>query len=242
MTKSKNCKEMMAFEKGRPMLISVIVPVLHEKNINVFLTDLLLKAGQEELEIIVVDGDPLGSTLCLVSHEKAKQIISPKGRALQQNKGAKYATGDVLLFLHADTLLPPDFIGLIRNSMLSGCSGGAFDLCIDSPHPVLKLVSKVASFRSRITRIPYGDQAIFVSRNLFFQINGFPEIPLMEDIALMQKIKKFRSRFKILPQKVRTSPRKWMKEGIIYTSLRNPILAALYYIGVSPRVLVKLYY
>jgi len=229
-------------ENGEHMFISVIIPVLHEKKINDCLTDLLGKAGKEELEILVVDGDPMGTTLSLISHEKIKKIISPKGRALQQNKGAQRATGEVLLFLHADTRLPPDFYPLIRNAILSGCSGGAFDLCIDSPHPFLKLVSKVASFRSRITRIPYGDQAIFVTRNLFFQINGFPEIPLMEDIALMQNIKKSRASFKILPTKVCTSARKWMKDGMIYTSLRNPFLAGLYYMGVSPRVLVKFYY
>ncbi len=229
------------------MLISVIIPVLNEKEINCFLSDLLDKKNGEELEIIVVDGDSMGSTLALISHEKIKnekikKIISPKGRALQQNKGAEEAIGDVLLFLHADTLLPPDFYRLIWNAIRCGYDGGAFDLCIDSSHPYLKLVSRVASLRSRITRIPYGDQGIFITRDLFFQINGFPNIPLMEDIALMRKIKKSRACFKILPDKARTSARKWMKDGIIYTSLRNPILAILYYMGVSPRVLLKLYY
>ena len=224
------------------MLISVIIPVLHEKDINQLLSDLLDKKGGEPLELIVVDGDPMGSTLALISRQSVKKIISSKGRALQQNKGAEKAMGDVLLFLHADTRLPPEFCRLIRDAVQSGCSGGAFELCIDSPHPFLKLVSKVASLRSRITRIPYGDQAIFVTRELFLRINGFPEIPLMEDIALMQKVKKSRARFKIMPDKARTSARKWIKDGMIYTSLRNPFLAMLYYVGVSPRVLVKLYY
>jgi rSAM/selenodomain-associated transferase 2 len=224
------------------MLISIIVPVLHEKKINHFLSNLLEKADKENMEIIVVDGDPMGSTLNLISDKTVKKISSPKGRALQQNKGAEKARGDVLLFLHADTLLPHDFYRLIRHAIHSGCSGGAFDLCIDSPHPFLKLVSQVACIRSRLTRIPYGDQAIFLTRDLFLQINGFPEIPLMEDIALMQKIKKARVGFKILPQKVLTSARKWMKDGMIYTSLRNPLLAILYHMGVPPRMLVKFYY
>ena len=224
------------------MFMSVIIPVLHEANINHFLSDLLEKKGKENLEIIVVDGDPMGSTLNLISDKKVKKITSAKGRAIQQNKGAKKASGDILIFLHADTLLPHDFIQLIRQVIYSGNSGGAFDLCIDSSHPFLKLVSRVASIRSRMTRIPYGDQAIFITRDLFLQINGFPEIPLMEDIALMQKIKKTRAGFKILPRKVLTSARKWMKDGIIYTSLRNPLLAILYYMGVPPRVLVKFYY
>jgi len=224
------------------MFISVIIPVLHETKINHFLSDLLEKKGKENLEIIVVDGDLMGSTLNLISYKTVKKMTSAKGRAIQQNKGAKKASGDILLFLHADTLLPHDFTQLIRQAIYSGNSGGAFDLCIDSSHPFLKLVSRVASIRSRVTRIPYGDQAIFITRDLFLQINGFPEIPLMEDIALMQKIKKTRAGFKILPRKVLTSARKWMKDGIIYTSLRNPLLAILYYMGVPPRVLVKFYY
>lgn len=224
------------------MFISVIIPVLHETKINCFLSDLLEKKGKDNLEIIVVDGDPMGSTLNLISDKTVKKIISAKGRAIQQNKGAERANGDILLFLHADTLLPHDFAPLIRQAIYSGNSGGAFDLCIDSFHPFLKLVSRAASIRSRVTRIPYGDQAIFLTRDLFLQINGFPEIPLMEDISLMQKVKKTRAGFKILPQEVRTSARKWVKDGMIYTSIRNPFLAMLYYLGVSPSALVKLYY
>jgi len=224
------------------MFISVIIPVLHETKINHFLSDLLEKKGKETLEIIVVDGDSMGSTLNLISDKTVKKMTSAKGRAIQQNKGAEKASGDILLFLHADTLLPHYFAQLIRQVIYSGNCGGAFDLCIDSSHPFLKLVSRVASIRSRVTRIPYGDQAIFLTRDFFLQINGFPEIPLMEDIALMQNIKKTQAGFKILPQKVLTSDRKWMKDGMIYTSLRNPLLAILYYMGVPPRVLVKFYY
>ncbi len=224
------------------MLISIIIPVLHEKEIQSFLADLFEKTAKEPVEIILVDGDPVGSTLVLISDQRVKKIISSRGRAIQQNKGVENATGDLFVFLHADTLLPHGFCRLIRNTIHAGCAGGAFDLSIDSPHPFLKLVSRVASLRSRITGIPYGDQAIFVTRELFFYIQGFPEIPLMEDIALMQKIKKSRACFKILPHKVYTSARKWMKDGMIYTSLRNPLLALLFYAGVSPRALVKFYY
>ncbi|GAB6147089.1 TIGR04283 family arsenosugar biosynthesis glycosyltransferase [Desulfocicer niacini] len=224
------------------MLISIIIPVLYEQEIHLFLADLFEKTAKERVEIILVDGDPMGSTHALISDQRVKKIISPRGRAIQQNQGAENATGDVLVFLHADTLLPHGFCRLIRNTIHAGCSGGAFDLSIDSPHPFLKMVSRVASLRSRITGIPYGDQAIFVTRELFFYIQGFPEMPLMEDIALMQKIKKSQACFKILPHRVRTSARKWMKDGMIYTSLRNPLLAFLFYMGVSPRVLVKFYY
>jgi len=146
------------------MFISVIMPVLHETKINDFLFDLLDKRGKENVEIIVVDGDPLGSTLNLISDKTIKKISSARGRAVQQNKGAAKAKGEILLFLHADTRLPHDFARLIRQAIDSGNSGGAFDLCIDSVHPFLNWVSRVASIRSRVTRIPYGDQAIFLTR------------------------------------------------------------------------------
>lgn len=232
------------------MRISIIVPVLNERGINGFiatLTKSIAPRVMDAIEIIVVDGDPHGSTLQristpLISNPSIKRIIAPKGRARQQNRGAEMATGTVLLFLHADTRLPRHFDELIRKTVVSGYSGGAFDLEIDTHHPLLKGISRIASFRSRITGIPYGDQAIFVTRSLFERIGRFPDIPLMEDIALMQRIKRSGKAFTILPEKALTSPRMWYKKGIIYTMIRNPLLASLYYLGVSPKVLVKFYY
>jgi len=236
----------MDVNKKSSIPISVIIPVLNETEINNFLCDLVERSGHQKMEIIVVDGDPEGSTISRISNDQTtcpiiKKITSPKGRALQQNAGAAVAHGDILLFLHADTRLPPDFHGLIIDTVEKGFSGGAFDLHIDSSHPLIKLISKIASFRSRITKIPYGDQAIFLKKELFHDIHGFDEIPLMEDIALMQKVKKSGAPFKILPQKVSTSARRWLNQGILWTMVRNPILALLYYMGVPPRILVKFY-
>ena len=227
------------------MKISIIIPVLKEEAILPFITDFKKKCGGYDtnwIEIILVDGDPTGSTVRLISDSAIKTGIAPKGRARQQNFGAKMAKGTVLLFLHADTRLPENFTNLIRESIYAGFSGGAFDLQIDSSHPLLKLTSRIGSLRSRITGIPYGDQGIFITRSLFEKIGGFPDLPLMEDIALMLRIKKSRRAFIVLPDKAVTSPRMWYKKGILYTMIRNPMLALLYYLGVSPRILVKFYY
>jgi rSAM/selenodomain-associated transferase 2 len=229
-----------------PMAITAIIPVLHETGINRFLDDLAQRTRDREMEIILVDGDPAGSTIDRISNDQTtwptiQKITAPRGRALQQNAGAAMARGNILLFLHADTRLPRNFQKLIIATLAQGFSGGAFDLHIDSSHPLIKLISKIASFRSRITNIPYGDQAIFLKKELFHSIHGFDEIPLMEDIALMQKIKRSGAPFKILPQKVSTSARRWISQGICRTMVRNPILALLYYLGVPPRILVKFY-
>lgn len=233
-------------EKIHVSSITAIIPVLHETDINHFLCDLGERIGNHKIEIIVVDGDAEGSTIgrisgCQNNCPAILKTTSPRGRALQQNAGAKIAGGNILLFLHADTILPRGFPGLITDTVEQGFSGGAFDLHIDSSHPLIKLISKIASFRSRITKIPYGDQAIFLKKELFHRINGFDEIPLMEDIALMQKIKKTGEPFKIMPQQVSTSARRWIKQGIVWTMIRNPILAMLYYLGVSPKTLVRFY-
>ncbi|ACN13155.1 glycosyl transferase, group 2 family protein [Desulforapulum autotrophicum HRM2] len=236
----------MDLNTKQPISLTAIVPVLHEADIDLFLCDLVEQTKHREMEIIVVDGDPEGSTIGRISKAQTtwpaiKKITASRGRALQQNAGAAMARGDVLLFLHADTRLPRDFHGLIVETLAQGFSGGAFDLHIDSSHPLIKLISKIASFRSRITKIPYGDQAIFLKKELFNRIHGFDEIPLMEDIALMQKIKKSGEPFKILPQKVSTSARRWINQGICWTMVRNPIIAMLYYLGVPPRILIKFY-
>jgi rSAM/selenodomain-associated transferase 2 len=236
----------MDVNKESPMSITAIIPVLHEANINRFLGDLGERTGNHKVEIIVVDGDPEGSTIGRISEDQTtslliRKITAPRGRALQQNAGAKIARGNILLFLHADTTLPHGFPGLITDTVEQGFSGGAFDLHIDSPHPLIKLISKIASFRSRITKIPYGDQAIFLKKELFYKIDGFDEIPLMEDIALMQKIKKTGEPFKILPQRASTSARRWIEQGRVRTMIRNPILAMLYYLGVPPKTLVRFY-
>jgi rSAM/selenodomain-associated transferase 2 len=193
-------------------------------------------------EIIVVDGDPAGRTIKVARHMGVKTAISEKGRGNQMNLGASLAAGEILIFLHADTLLPPDALELIETAMEnSSCIAGAFDLAIDSERPVFRLIEKAASLRSRMTRIPYGDQTIFIRKSDFRELGGFRDIPIMEDVEIMQRIKKRKGKICIIGRAVMTSPRRWEKEGIVYTTLRNWLLIALYFCGAKPEKLIRFY-
>ena len=159
------------------------------------------------------------------------------------NAGAASAQGDILLFLHADTVLPENAFGLIRETLQDEhCCGGAFDLRIDSPRFLLRLTGLCASLKHRITRVPYGDQAIFIRADFFRKIGGYTEIPLFEDVDLMRKIKKIGGKITIIGSYTRTSPRKWEKDGILFTIFRNWILQVFYLAGVSPERLATAYY
>lgn len=193
-------------------------------------------------EIIIVDGDPEGKTIDVARHMGVKAAISEKGRGNQMNRGAALAAGEILVFLHADTTLPSDALELIEATMRdTSCMGGAFDLVIDSERPVFRVIEKAASFRSRITRIPYGDQAIFIRRTDFRDLGGFKNIPIMEDVEIMRRIKKWGGKICIIDRAVRTSSRRWEREGIIYTTLRNWLLLSLYLSGFKPEKLVRFY-
>ncbi|HET6459624.1 MAG TPA: TIGR04283 family arsenosugar biosynthesis glycosyltransferase [Syntrophales bacterium] len=193
-------------------------------------------------EIIVVDADPEGRTIKAARHTGVKTAIAKKGRGNQMNLGASLAEGDILIFLHADTFLPPDALELIETAMEDrSCTAGAFDLAIDSDRPAFRLIEKVASFRSRITRIPYGDQTIFIRNRDFRDLGGFNNIPVMEDVEFMQRIKKRKGKICIIGRAVLTSPRRWEKEGIVYTTLRNWLLLCLYLCGVKPERIVRFY-
>lgn len=234
----------MNANKNQDVKTSVIIPVLNEgDNILNVINHLESIKGRNEIEIIIVDGDKNGNT---ISHIKGRNVItlkSGKGRAVQMNKGASLAKGDVLLFLHADTYLPHDAFVYISNVMRNNkYVGGAFDLWIDSKRFIFKLISFIASLRSRITRIPFGDQSIFISKNYFNKTGGYSDIPLMEDIELMRRIKRNKNKIIIIRKKVLTSPRKWENEGIIHSSAKNIILQVLYYLGVSPVKLAGIYY
>jgi rSAM/selenodomain-associated transferase 2 len=228
---------------SKKLRISIIIPVLYEANrINLTIDHVYNQEFYENYEIIVVDGDPYGETANTIERKEVKTVLSPKGRALQMNAGAAAARGEILLFLHADTRLPDGALQKISSAMGQGkYMAGAFDLGIDSDKPALRAIARAASLRSRFTRIPYGDQAIFVLRDYFNKIGCYKNIPLMEDVELMQRIKNAGDKIYIISDRVSTSPRRWEREGIIYCSLRNIIIANLYFIGVSPDKLVRYY-
>jgi rSAM/selenodomain-associated transferase 2 len=196
-----------------------------------------------ELEVIVIDGDMEGNTIREIRNVDIIKSVSPKGRGKQMNKGASLAKGDILLFLHTDTELPEGAFTAISSIMgKAQCVAGSFDLGIKSERLIFRLIEQIVRVRTRITRIPYGDQAIFIRRDFFEKIKGYREIPLMEDVDLMKRMKKSGVRICIIPRKVKTSPRRWEKEGILYCTLRNRVLISLYHLGVDPEKLVKFYY
>jgi rSAM/selenodomain-associated transferase 2 len=228
-----------------PPKLSVIIPVLHESDrIGLCLDHLAHIAEDIPYEVIVSDGDPQGSTLSTLTAkpEYVVEVRSPVGRGAQLNAGAKVARGEVLLFLHADACLPVRAL----HQALETCEqqkwvGGAFDLAIASSRPSLKVIAKVASWRSRLTRIPYGDQAIFLRRDIFEQVQGYPDIPIMEDVALMQRCKRYGYTIEILSSTVTVSPRRWEKEGILCCTLRNWSLIIMYSLGIPPKALARWY-
>lgn len=189
----------------------------------------------------MVDGNGT-ATIDTIKYNNIIKITSKKGRANQMNEGAKIASSDTLLFLHADTILPDDALLYINKSFEdTSIKAGAFDLSFDTTNLALKTIAKVASWRSRFTKLPYGDQAIFIKRDIFEKINGYENITLMEDVNLMQKLKKQNYQIEILNQTVITSARKWKNRGIVYTTLRNWILISLYYCGIHPNKLTRFY-
>ena len=208
----------------------------NETNINICLEKL-----PNADEIIVVDGNKT-STLDLIESLHVKKFSSQKGRANQMNEGAKYAFCEVLLFLHADTILPKNALLHVKEVLeQKDVVAGAFDLTFDTQKRGLKFIAKVASWRSRKTRLPYGDQAIFIKKEVFERVGGYEDIALMEDVNLMQKLKEQKLKIKIINQKVTTSPRRYEKNGILLNLLKNWVLVSLYFFGVNPNKLAKLY-
>lgn len=223
--------------------VSLVIPVLNEaENISQILQHVREVDADGPAEIIVVDGDPEGSSINAIRDEGVRTVAAVKGRARQMNSGAGLATGDILLFLHADTHLPPNAFGLIRAAMNdTGFVGGAFDLGFATPRRIFKITESYVFLRTRLTKIPFGDQAIFIRRDFFDEIGGYRDLPLMEDVDLMQRIRKRGGRICIIPEKVRTSPRRYEQEGIMFTTIRNAMLQLLYALGVPPERLVRWY-
>ncbi len=223
--------------------VSVILPVLNEAaGINSAIERLRRLEAGATLEIIVVDGDPDGSTVRIVRDPAVVCATASRGRAIQMNRGASLASGDILLFLHADTSLPDNALSLVTDALSDSCvQAGAFDLGIDSTRLIFRITERYVALRTRITRIPFGDQAIFIRRSAFEQLGGYREIPIMEDVDLMKRLRARGNRIRIIPCKVRTSARRWEQEGILSCTFRNWMLQTGFALGVNPEKLAKWY-
>lgn len=220
--------------------ISIIIPVLHEqKQINGIIDH--LRSLEQMVEIIVVDGDSDGSTISVIEDKKVICLTSTKGRGNQLCVGTTAATGDILLMLHADTLLPPDALSTLLTAINHGAVWGAFRLGIDATPLAYRLIERSVDLRCKLFALPYGDQAIFVSRSALQEIGGIPAIPLMEDVALARKLHKAGYAFSLLPDRVSTSARRWQRHGIINTTLHNWLFLFRYIIGIDPAKLAKQY-
>lgn len=223
--------------------ISIVIPVFREEELINEAVDALYRLDYDGcLEIIVVDGDQEENTIRAVRDPRVKKVQSEKGRGRQMNAGVGVARGEVLLFLHVDTELPSDGLTRICSAMRDGgYAGGSFDLRIGSRKLRYRLIERVASLRSRLTRMPYGDQAIFVRKDCFLRLGGFQERGIMEDVDLVRRIRKSGGRLHIAHEKVITSARRWEQEGAFYCTLRNWLLLLLYLLGASPERLARLY-
>ncbi|MEI6083569.1 MAG: TIGR04283 family arsenosugar biosynthesis glycosyltransferase [Verrucomicrobiota bacterium] len=221
------------------MLISIIVPTLNEEtNLPVTLQQL---AQRSDVELIVVDGGSKDHTVAIARKYTSYVFVATPGRAAQMNTGARHATGDILLFLHADTFLLPGALDELQRRITGdGAVGGAFDLNIDSPGRLLHLIAKISSQRSRLFRTPYGDQAIFCWRQVFEEVGGYPEIPILEDVALARRLRRA-GRLTFLRTGLVTSGRRWVANGVLKTTFVNWWVRFLYFLRIPPPQLRRIY-
>lgn len=233
--------DLPAWEKARQTsrTVSVIIPTLNEAE-HLPLTLKHVAAG-ESVEVIIADGGSHDDTLRIAQSHGATVVSSPPNRARQMNAGAKAACGDTLLFLHADTLLPPNYREAVLNALrLPDVVGGAFRFRITDPFPGRWLVESTTNLRSRLWRMPYGDQALFVRRWAFDELGGFPELPIMEDYEFVRRLRRL-GRLALLNEAAVTSGRRWQRLGFLRTTLINKLVIAGYHCGVPPSKLAALY-
>lgn len=221
------------------MKVSVIIPALNEE-------ELIERAARSAWaatadEVIVVDGGSRDRTVAVARQHGCRLLDSCPGRAWQQNLGAKQAAGDVLLFLHADNRLGSEAIRQIRTLLeASDRWGGAFQQRIEAEGWAFRLLERGNAWRVRRQGLPYGDQGIFIRRELFLELGGFPELPLMEDLVFMQKLRR-RSWPALLPGPIYVSARRWQRHGVVGQTARNWMLLTAHRLGVPPQRLAARY-
>ncbi len=220
--------------------LSIIIPVLNEAE-QLAARLQTLQPLRNVCQLVLVDGGSEDGSAQIAAPLVDQVLHSPRGRARQMNCGAAYAEAEVLMFLHVDTCLPVNAPDVILAAVALGYHWGRFDVSFDALQPILKLIAFMMNWRSRLTGIATGDQTLFVTRETFNKVEGFPDIALMEDIAVSARLKKM-GRPCCLSAKVVTSARRWQQQGIIKTILLMWWLRLSYFFGVDPNVLLGQYY
>ncbi len=220
--------------------LSLIIPVLNEAGEIAALLPHWQELAAEGAEILVVDGGSSDATASMVQAAGFAVLEAPQGRARQMNAGAARASGELLLFLHADTQLPAGALAQVREALTTGGCWGRFDVTLSGGAPLLRLVGTLMNLRSRLSGIATGDQAIFMTRNAFEQIGGFPDQPLMEDVELSARLRRVAPPV-CLRARLVTSSRRWQRHGPWRTILTMWGLRLAYACGVPSSRLVRFY-
>jgi rSAM/selenodomain-associated transferase 2 len=221
--------------------ISIIIPTFNEEErIGALLNHLEKCCSGITYEIIIADGGSNDATVSIAEQAGASVLnCSRKGRAAQMNEGADHSNGSILYFLHADTIPPKNFVAEIRKSFEKGIRSGSFQLSFDDPHPILKFYSWCTRFRLTVFR--FGDQSLFVEKNLFQKIGGFDEsLTVMEDQKIVRELKKVSS-FYLSDQSVTTSARRYKVNGVIRLQAVFFLIVLMYYTGAKQKTLIDVY-
>ncbi len=224
------------------MKLSIIIPTLNEADrIESLIRHIRETAGPALHEIVIADGGSTDQTRSVAKRAGASVVeCARRGRAVQMNRGAKHASGDLLYFLHADSYPPQEFVKQINRAIQSGADAGCFQLRFDNPHPLLRFYSWFTRFDLDFFR--YGDQSLFIRNTVYRKLNGFDEsLMLMEDHEFVRRIKKAGGQFQIIDDAVVTSSRKYKNNGVIRLQFIFTILMMLYYFGASQDTLIHLY-
>lgn len=230
-------------DAGTGRKISIIVPVLDEGPlVNGLVDHLRGLSGGPRVQIILADSGPRAATLACLDRPGVVGLAAPRGRAAQMNAGAAAASGEFLLFLHADTRLPDGALAALCRVLDGGLArAGTFDLEYPDAPWSLRLLAAAARLRARLDRIPYGDRGVFVSAALFRAMGGFAPLPLMEDVDFFLRLKRAGEPVAILPLRARTSARRFLEEGVWRCGARNLALRLAFHLGADPARLKDFY-
>lgn len=220
-----------------PIRIAVVIPTLDEEKA---LGDNLAAAIAIADDLVVSDGGSRDATVAVAANMGVRTVSGPPGRGGQLNRGAAAVAGEVLVFLHADTRLPTEAAEAIRRAVAAGAVGGAFYLRFDGDRPTLRLGARLINLRTRLFRLPLGDQAQFATRAAFAGLDGFPDWPILEDLDFFRRLKRY-GRIAVLPGPAVTAARRFTRDGALRTVARNWLIWTLFALGVPPRRLARLY-